>query len=111
VAHTGVRAARWRALLDGADVAHSIPVSQPVPAFVAFQVPAADEAGWWLRRRYSQMMTSPRELATAFAGSGPNGRPVPDSVQTVMEDVPTRADLLSALAVGPYRERGLLDGV
>jgi 2-polyprenyl-6-methoxyphenol hydroxylase-like FAD-dependent oxidoreductase len=111
VAHTAVRAARWQALLDGADAAHSMPVGRPVPAFAAFQVPALDEAGWWLRRRYSQMMTAPRELAAAFAASGPGGKQLPDNVQTVMEDVPTRADLLAVLAAGPDRERDLAYGV
>ncbi|MFF4306858.1 FAD-dependent oxidoreductase [Streptomyces sp. NPDC001601] len=95
VAHTATRAKRWSALLDGERVPVTIPIPEPVPAFVTFQLPSADEEEWWHKRRYSQLLETPASLTRRWGGNRTEARP--EGLQVYMTDVPTRAEVVDRI--------------
>jgi 2-polyprenyl-6-methoxyphenol hydroxylase-like FAD-dependent oxidoreductase len=96
VAHTATRARRWSALLAGECVPPTIPVPDRLPAFIAFQLPSADEQEWWHKRRYSQLLETPASLERRYAGGAAGTKP--ESIQIYMTDVPSRAEVVERAA-------------
>lgn len=96
VAHTATRAKRWSALLDGERVPVTLPVPEPVPAFVTFQLPSDDEREWWHKRRYSQLLETPASLTRRWGRN--RAEAGPKEIQVYMTDVPTRAEVAECVA-------------
>lgn len=97
VRHTAARAARWSAVLAGERISRFAPVPRPTPAYVAFQLASADGDEWWHKRRYSQLLATPASVAARHAARQERDEPIATEVETVMAEVPTRAELLDRI--------------
>jgi len=97
IGHSAARSDRWSAVIAGERVSRFAPVPRPTPAYVAFQLASADGDEWWHKRRYSQLLEPPCAVARRHAAREERDGPVATSVETVMADVPTRAELLDRI--------------